>query len=112
MDNKNNSSSSDKLKYSAMDIESLSGANNRSTASQSRINDLRILVVDDDSVMQEIITTIIAGIGITSYEHASNGFQALECLDNDNQSFDVIVCDLEIVFCYFRIIRIRNYQIN
>lgn len=59
-------------------------------------DDLRVLVVDDDLVMQEIVVTIVKSLGIYSYNQVSNGVEALACIDDSkDQNFDVIICDLE-----------------
>ena len=66
-----------------------------SQTSFEQLNNLRLLVVDDDLVMQEIVVSVLKSIGIISFEKASNGIQALTCLDDNEKNFDVIICDLE-----------------
>jgi len=53
---------------------------------------LKVLVVDDDEFMLDLILAALNGLGIDNVETAANGEEAL--LHNGRQPVDVIFCDL------------------
>ena len=61
------------------------------TARLSR-NELKVLLVDDDSFQLELISGILQGLGIANITQATSGAQALQAMPQ--QSFNLIVMDL------------------
>lgn len=61
-------------------------------SSSPYLRDLRALVVDDDPMMVDIISTLLGDAGLTSLETAGNGTAALERLAV--RPVDLLVCDL------------------
>lgn len=57
-------------------------------------NELKVLLVDDDSFQLELISEILRGLGINSITQASSGAQALQAMSNKQQSFNLLVMDL------------------
>ncbi len=58
------------------------------------IANLKVLVVDDDAFMLEVISATLNGIGIENVETASSGPDALVLLQKSEPGFDVVMCDL------------------
>ncbi|MES2878527.1 MAG: response regulator [Pseudomonadota bacterium] len=57
-------------------------------------NELKVLLVDDDSFQLELISEILRGLGINSITQASSGAQALQAMSNKQHSFNLLVMDL------------------
>lgn len=53
----------------------------------------RILVVDDNEAIIELVTTILESAGY-SYTKTSSGRKCLELLQKDNERFDLILMDI------------------
>jgi two-component system, chemotaxis family, chemotaxis protein CheY len=56
------------------------------------VTSLRVLVVDDDEPLRELVCKILRRMGIADVETAPNGAAALERM-SASQPFDVVVCD-------------------
>jgi two-component system chemotaxis response regulator CheY len=56
---------------------------------------LRVLVVDDETFMRQLIVRLLSEIGIRDISWAENGAKALELVTATHEPFDLIVCDLE-----------------
>ncbi len=56
--------------------------------------DLKILVVDDDEFMLDMISATLNGIGIQDIKVADNGNDALNLIGEGETAIDVIMCDL------------------
>ncbi|MBT5073533.1 MAG: response regulator [Kordiimonadaceae bacterium] len=63
---------------------------------QDLIDDVRILVIDDQSTMRKIVSQLLFQIGKFNISEASNGLQAMKLLNNPGRSKrpDVIISDL------------------
>ena len=63
---------------------------------QVLIDDVRILVIDDQSTMRKIVSQLLFQIGKFNISEASNGLQAMKLLNNPGRSKrpDVIISDL------------------
>ena len=57
-------------------------------------NELKVLLVDDDSFQLELISEILRGLGVTNITQASSGAQALQAMSNKQQGFNLLVMDL------------------
>ena len=57
-------------------------------------NLVNILLVDDDYIMHRVITTILNDLGILRVHSAMSGQQALEILEQPQNTIDIIICDL------------------
>lgn len=55
---------------------------------------LRALVVDDDPVMRLLATRLLPRLGIHRIELAENGLQAMQAIEASRETFDVVLCDL------------------
>lgn len=58
------------------------------------ISKIRVLVVDDDTFMLDVITATLKGIGIEDVKTALSGSDALALLDKGGDEIDVVMCDL------------------
>ena len=61
---------------------------------KSNFEDLRMLIIDDDSFMLDTIEIALEVIGVKQVKKASNASDALAAVSDDKQTFDVILCDL------------------
>jgi len=63
---------------------------------QDLIDDVRILVIDDQSTMRKIVSQLLFQIGKFNISEASNGLQAMKLLNDPGRSKrpDVIISDL------------------
>jgi len=52
-----------------------------------------VLLVEDEIYIRDIMKTLLNEMGISRITEASNGFDALKCLDEDPDGFDLVVCD-------------------
>jgi CheY-like chemotaxis protein len=55
---------------------------------------LKVLVVDDDTFMLDVITATLNGIGVIDVKAADSGRDAIALLDESGADFDVVMCDL------------------
>ena len=53
-----------------------------------------MLIVDDDEFMRGFLVRILSGLGAIDISTASNGTQAIRCLDSCPRGPDIILCDL------------------
>ena len=53
-----------------------------------------VLVVDDEDDIREILAETLEGLGF-EYMTASDGEEAIECLDKHHDIIDVVICDLK-----------------
>jgi two-component system chemotaxis response regulator CheY len=53
--------------------------------------EIKILLVDDSSIIRHMMTNMLVGLGIQHVTHANNGLEALEILQE--QTFDLIITD-------------------
>lgn len=58
-----------------------------------RIEDLKVLIVDDQADAREMLRAMMAEIGITQIFEANDGRQALTFIDSAFDFVDLIVCD-------------------
>ncbi len=54
----------------------------------------KVLVVDDDTFMLDVISATLNGIGVTEVETAGSGRDALALIEGGGAAFDVVMCDL------------------
>ena len=57
------------------------------------INGIRILVVDDDDLILDLLTTGLEVLGVSQCKAVTTGAEALDILDGE-KSFDILLCDL------------------
>ena len=57
-------------------------------------NELKVLLVDDDSFQLELISEVLKSLGITDITLASSGAQALQTMAGRPQPFHLLVMDL------------------
>ncbi|MEI8170365.1 MAG: response regulator [Rhodoferax sp.] len=57
-------------------------------------NELKVLLVDDDSFQLEMISEVLKSLGITDITLASSGAQALQTMAGRPQPFHLLVMDL------------------
>lgn len=57
----------------------------------SSLKSLRVLIVEDDRLMQKLIADVLAKLGFGQIYKAANGNAALSLLDHG--SFDFVICD-------------------
>ena len=57
------------------------------------INGIRILVVDDDDLILDLLTTGLEVLGVSQCKAVTTGAEALDILDGE-ESFDILLCDL------------------
>jgi EAL domain-containing protein (putative c-di-GMP-specific phosphodiesterase class I)/ActR/RegA family two-component response regulator len=55
--------------------------------------DLKVLVIDDDSTVQELMLSFLAELGVKDVATAGNGKEGLQVLDQNPR--DIIFCDLD-----------------
>lgn len=55
--------------------------------------DMKVLVVDDDTFSREIIKDHLSEIGLGSIEEAANGIEAAKRLKSDGNQVELILCD-------------------
>jgi len=56
---------------------------------------LRVMVIDDESFMRNLIIRILSEVGVTDVSTARDGAEALETLSDESALPNVIICDLE-----------------
>jgi CheY-like chemotaxis protein len=57
-------------------------------------SELKVLLVDDDLLVLNIISEVLRNLGITHVTQANSGQQALEILSKKQQIFDLLLLDL------------------
>jgi CheY-like chemotaxis protein len=57
-------------------------------------SELKVLLVDDDLFVLDLIAAALRSLGITHVTRASSGQQALEILGKKQQDFDLLLLDL------------------
>ncbi|MCH8189173.1 MAG: response regulator [Proteobacteria bacterium] len=62
---------------------------------ETETSSIRVLVVDDQRTMREIIRRLLGQIGVRDVDDAEDGEQALEKLHNPTaEKPDIVICDL------------------
>lgn len=57
------------------------------------ISKLKVLIVDDEPTIRNLIAAVLHGMGISNLKFASNGLNAWETLEQSGSNFDMIICD-------------------
>lgn len=69
----------------------------RQAALDRRLNvapaDIRVLVVDDDQLICDLLTAYLAEIGITQIDTANDGMKGINMMFNANPIYDLVLCD-------------------
>ena len=60
---------------------------------QKKIDDLRVLIVDDQPEVRSLVREILSEAGVTRIFEAANGKEAMQFIDADFESVNLIVCD-------------------
>lgn len=60
---------------------------------QKKIEDLRVLIVDDQPEVRTLIRDVLGEAGVTRTFEANNGKEAMQFIDADFESVNLIVCD-------------------
>ena len=58
------------------------------------LKDLRILVVDDQASVRQVISKLLTRLGTEQVESAANGAEAVRMIEVASEPFDVAICDL------------------
>jgi two-component system chemotaxis response regulator CheY len=61
--------------------------------SQIPVEKIRVLVVDDDSMIASLLQTILSSTGITKIDIAEDGLKAISMLYATNPVYDLVLCD-------------------
>ncbi len=56
-------------------------------------NQIKVLVVDDDNLLLELLTAILNAAGINKIEIANNGMKAITMMYEANPVYDLVLCD-------------------
>lgn len=56
---------------------------------------MKILAIDDDAIIRELLYEILTAIGYTSVSFASSGHEALEILEAEEEPFDCLLLDIQ-----------------
>jgi len=59
----------------------------------TKMSGLRVLVVDDESILRNLVEHALKAIGIKNISMAADGKKALQIYDGSDQPFDLIICD-------------------
>lgn len=54
---------------------------------------IKVMVVDDDNLLLELLTAILNSAGITKIEVADNGMKAVTMMYETNPVYDLVLCD-------------------
>lgn len=54
---------------------------------------IRVLVVDDDQLMCELITAYLRAVGITQIDYANDGLKGISMMYDANPIYDLVLCD-------------------
>lgn len=60
---------------------------------QKKIEDLKVLIVDDQPEMRALIRDILNEVGVSCTFEATNGKEAMQFIDADFEIINLIVCD-------------------
>ncbi len=60
-----------------------------------RLSSVNVLVVEDEKFSQQFVTRILDSIGVASIVVAESGAKAIEHLNDEKSSIDLIICDIE-----------------
>ncbi len=63
------------------------------TDNSNSLAKLRVMVIEDDVELLELIETLLADMGVTQIVKANDGASALKIYDQKDHSFDLIICD-------------------
>ncbi len=70
---------------------------NRMTTAQKRAHmapaDIKVLVVDDDELITNIMAALLEGLGIKQLETTNDGLKAISMLYDANPIYDLVLCD-------------------
>jgi two-component system chemotaxis response regulator CheY len=55
--------------------------------------DIRVLVVDDDQLICELLTAYLHSLGITQIDTANDGMKGINMMFNANPIYDLVLCD-------------------
>lgn len=55
--------------------------------------EIRVLVVDDDQLICELLTAYLSEIGITQVDTANDGMKGINMMFNANPIYDLVLCD-------------------
>ena len=56
---------------------------------------LKILVIDDEAFMRQLIVRVLKDLGAGGVHEAGNGSEALKQLTERSNDLDLVICDLE-----------------
>lgn len=57
------------------------------------IREIKVLLVDDNAYMRQIVKTVLRGVGCNVIKEAANGMEAFDVLANGD--VEIIICDVE-----------------
>lgn len=60
---------------------------------KKKLEGLRVLIVDDQPEVRTLIRDILADVGVSRTFDASNGKEAMQFIDADFESVNLIICD-------------------
>jgi CheY-like chemotaxis protein len=60
---------------------------------QKKIDDLKVLIIDDQPEVRALIRDVLAEAGASRTFEATNGKEALQFIDADFESINLIICD-------------------
>ncbi len=66
---------------------------NTSRNLEKKMQALKVLIVDDQPEVRVIVREILSDLGITRTFEASNGREAMQFIDADFESVNLIICD-------------------
>lgn len=79
-----------------MDIGDPANGDRLSAAEAGRsIDGFRVLVIDDNSLVRDMLDTLLSQIGVARVDLADGADSALELMMRDDSRYDVIFCDLQ-----------------
>ncbi|HCS63318.1 MAG TPA: response regulator [Cellvibrio sp.] len=55
--------------------------------------DIRVLIVDDDQLICDLLSAYLAEIGITQIDTANDGMKGINMMFNANPIYDLVLCD-------------------
>ncbi len=78
--------------------------------SEGDLSSFRVLIIDDDDTMRELVAEILDHIGVRQVLSAEGGEQALALLAEEEAEIDLILCDIEmpVMKGYELVSRIRD----
>lgn len=66
---------------------------NASRDVQKKIEDLKVLIVDDQPEVRSLLREVLSDAGVTKTFEASNGREAMQFIDADFEPVNLIICD-------------------